>query len=324
MTTPIHLDGADFWLLRHESPDDQPWNFRAKALIVSLAPDTEPSQWGTHLLTEYPPTGPGEATISGTRVWGSGLAQVQERYRDRSIRTPTLLPGDYHPRIWRNGIKWAPQTPRKHQRLPTEATAGRRSGSIAVHRLLDQLAEVIDIVAPHPDNRRAHGPAMRQLLILACTEVEAAWRGVLDANLAPPRRRDRYTSKDYALLADPMRLREYQLLAARYPDEWGVIAPFQTWDVDMATQSLPWYDAYNAAKHNRERDAPLASLEMVMSAVAAAWLLLLAQYGDQSDDVRDVLFHRAGFEIASAPKWSPEELYFPPGGHGFNAKLIFP
>lgn len=314
---------ADHWLLCRDPGPHEPWITRPDALLIRSVPLREPTQWGTHALVEYGATGRGGCQITQELFRGDPLTRIKEKYPDRTIQAATLLPGEYHPRLWRNGIRWAEETPRSHQRLPTDAVSGRRSCAVAVHRLLDQLASVIDVVALHPTNRQAHGPAMRQLLILACTEVEAGWRGILSTNLAADDLRIRYDSKDYVRLADPMRLREYRVVTARYKDDWGVIAPFRDWSPGAPTESLPWYHAYNGAKHNREREAPLASLDMVVAAVAAAWVLLVAQYGDDSDDFRDIEFHRAGFELEAVPQWTANELYFPPDERGFHVKLLF-
>ena len=46
-------------------------------------------------------------------------------------------------------------------------------------------------------------------------------------------------------------LTEFEIILPLYP--WlDPIWPFRGWDASHPTQSLPWYDAYNAAKHDRE------------------------------------------------------------------------
>jgi len=181
---------------------------------------------------------------------------------------------------------------------------------VSVNRLLQQLSLVFETVEPASANADVFGPALRHLLIVACTEVEAAWRGILSANSYP--QAARLTTNDYVKLLAPMRLDEYALRLALYQDEWTeIVTPFATWDPTQATQSLTWYDAYNATKHDREGSRSRASLRAVIDAVAAAVILLAAQFGEDAPDVRAALNHMSGFELVAEPSWHATELYFP-------------
>ncbi len=202
----------------------------------------------------------------------------------------------------------------------------RRGTAVTVHRLLEQLARVFESIEPARANAGAFGPATRDVLFLACTEVEAAFRGVMVAN-GHRGGRDatyRFSMRDYVQLLAPMRLNEYRLRLALYQDEWiDEVSPFATWSTTAPTQSLNWYDAYNAAKHDREGARNRATLRAVVDAVAAAYLLLVAQFGKDSREVRHVLDHIAGFEFVSEPTWRHDELYFPADAAGFNAVQLF-
>src|SRR5690606_35226317 len=99
----------------------------------------------------------------------------------------------------------------------------------------------------------------RELLALACMEVEASLRAVLRAS-GSFSGRDRFNMNDYVRACEPLCLREFQVTLRRHPNV-GPLRPFQSWDIKQPTASLPWYDAYNATKHDRETALDRATLE---------------------------------------------------------------
>jgi hypothetical protein len=146
-----------------------------------------------------------------------------------------------------------------------------------------------------------YGHKPRQLLLVACMEVESALKSVLSCNCAAMPRNT--SMKDYAKLARPMRLSEWTVRLARSTERLD-LAPFAIWGVGTQ-QRLPWYRAYNTTKHGREEHLDEATLEHVLDAVAAVYVLLRAQFGV---DVDERLRHRP-FEVVCQPKWSAEEYY---------------
>lgn len=278
-------------------------------------------QYGPFAMRKYEPSGFGTLLRSIEHVDGNDEGFLARRFRHFTSREPTLLPGQYYPRIWRNGWTAAQDCPRNYDGYPHELAVARRAAAASVHRLLQQLSSVFETVEPTLANAQVFGPALRHLLILACTEVEAAWRGILVANryarsLVPDAR---LNTTDYVNLLTLMRLNEYELRLALYQDEWtDVVAPFSRWAPANPTRTLPWYDAYNAAKHDREQARARANLCAVIDAVAAAFILLTAQFGEDAPEVRAVLDHMSGFELVREPAWAADELYFPADEHGFE------
>ncbi|WP_440131086.1 hypothetical protein, partial [Klebsiella pneumoniae] len=84
----------------------------------------------------------------------------------------------------------------------------------------------------------------RNVLIIAATEVEAQWKGVLKAN-----GKNGKNTSNYVLLADALKLREFSIRLPFYP--WlDPIRPFDSWyHSETPTKKLPWYDDYQAVKH---------------------------------------------------------------------------
>lgn len=217
--------------------------------------------------------------------------------------------GEYHPRIWRGD-----ESPKPEE---TEQLAAAVTSIRMVRLLLAKLRDLFAYVEPARLNDPAFGIAQRELLILACTEVEAAWRSVLVANGAVPRRgADRWTTEDYVKLIDPHRLTEWSVTISVNP-AYGSITPFEAWDPDRPTASLCWYSAYNAVKHDRERNLEQATFGAVVNAMAAAFVMTVAQFG--SDHLGSVgLLNWEEFRIARLPKWSIDEAYVPPNRDPFS------
>jgi hypothetical protein len=146
-------------------------------------------------------------------------------------------------------------------------------------------------------------------LILACTEVEAAWRGILTANDPAARGRDRLNTADYVRLLHPLRLADWSVALKDYPDIPS-LRPFSTWNPQQPTGSLTWYDAYNQVKHDRERYISMANLGAVLEAMAAVFVLQCAQWGPLVFD-RFAYDRKSCFYVEAVPMFPLAELYIP-------------
>jgi hypothetical protein len=216
-----------------------------------------------------------------------------------------LHPGEFYPRIWR----WGAADGNRYVCVPRVSESKYLSSLIAsleqVESLFESLAVVFRVAHPTLGNLDTYGSAIRNLIILACTEVEAQWKGVLDANnYSKPG--DRLTTQDYCLLRPAMRLDEYKLELIRYPDLPG-IAPFRGWFCSTSTQSLPWYNAYNQVKHDREANFKDASLAHAIDAVAGCVVMLAAQFGERA--LRQYQLESM-FRFTNVPSWPPASWYF--------------
>ena len=115
---------------------------------------------------------------------------------------------------------------------------------------------------------------IRELLILACTECESLWTNYMrlagDMN-------HRLTTADYVKLKDKLFLSEYIVNFTNNPFEHS-FQPFKDGDEVNQTQSLPWYDGYNKAKHNITDCFSKASLENCIYAIAANIIMFCIRY----------------------------------------------
>lgn len=210
--------------------------------------------------------------------------------------------GQYFPRIWRSGKRYKDRDGRDWYPLPfIEELPEFQSFVIALQQievLFDDLTSVFRTVHPVPANSDAFGSRIRNLLILASTEVECQWRAVLEANVSQPPDQ-RLTTIEYVKLHRILALDQYRLSLIRYP-HYPDISPFVGWDSSNPTKSLPWYHAYNQVKHDREDAFKDAKLEHAISAVAACVILLAAQFGPHSLQRFDL---RNLFDFKTVPEW---------------------
>jgi hypothetical protein len=96
--------------------------------------------------------------------------------------------------------------------------------------------------------------------------------------------------------------------------------PFDDWDASAPTQTLRFYDAYNATKHDRVGAFARATLESAIEAAAALCILLVAQYGTEYLSADTTAF----FGLVSHPTWGPTERnYSPQGGAWIPRQFSF-
>ncbi len=214
---------------------------------------------------------------------------------DWCFKELSITPDHYHPRIARalpGGFDlWA--YPAETDR---EFIARGRDHLSAI---VEQLSGIFRVVEPGGSNAQAFGPSIMNLLIVACTEVEAQWKSVLHANGYAGS-----STKDYFKTCEALRLKEYSVLLAPYP--WlAPIQPFADWSSDRPSGSLAWYDAYNDVKHDRYTNYSKATLSHCISAVSAIAILLVAQFGATALTSE----HGRMFEFQSVPAARLEYTY---------------
>lgn len=176
---------------------------------------------------------------------------------------------------------------------------------IALMRQLDRICQTIH---PSPETLDTYGHDIRNLLILACTEVETNWRGILSKNGVSKRK---LTTNDYVQLSAAMRLPAYSVSFLQYP--WlSPLAPFTGWGTTGSpTKELRWYDAYNKVKHDRENQFRESTLRHALEAVTACFVMVAAQFGFTGLRRTEV---QSFFQLEGSPTWEPEETYIPTYG----------
>ena len=187
-----------------------------------------------------------------TRVFGA-----------QDIRPSIHVPGETVRGVWRPGLYFYDETLQGLGNTETEL----RMAEQALRLLLDRLDELFLYIEPDTHGLQAYSHKTRELLILACTELENIWKeymritGVATSGSV-------CTTNDYVRLLAPLFLDEYEITLRSY-SSIPPVQPFSTWSASAPTQSLPWYDAYNKTKHDRSTHFDLATLANCIASVAA-------------------------------------------------------
>ncbi len=247
-----------------------------------------------------------DVTSEGDALRGAGFE------RDGFHKTE-LGPGEFYPRMWRPPVptfnpgsspEWNPSAQQETGIADIIAI-----GRVQLTALTRQLGRICQTVQPEGKNLDAFGHDIRNLLILACTEAEAHWRGVLVAN---GETQDRYTTNGYVKLRAPMKLDEYAVMFPNYP--WlPAFKPYAGWDASNATASLKWYQSYNAVKHDREKQFKEAALRRVFEAISACVVMMAAQFGSD-EGLGQGSELRSFFHLSGIPDWPLSQYYIPPFG----------
>jgi hypothetical protein len=222
-----------------------------------------------------------------------------------------LGPGEFYPRMWRPSLPGLAVPGLSPEWNPSAQYETGIANIIAIARgqlttLVRQLERICQTVQPEGKNLDVYGHDIRNLLILACTEAEAHWRGVLVANGVPQKRSN---TKDYVKLREPMKLKDYAVVFPNYP--WlSDFKPFEEWNAADPTRSLKWYDAYHAVKHDRETKFEEATLRRVFEAVSACAIMMVSQFGFE-EGLGQGAELQSFFYFSNIPKWQFWEAYSP-------------
>lgn len=217
----------------------------------------------------------------------------------RSRKTSNYFSGEFHPRICRGDESPAPEEVGYRQQMI--------DSMLVCRQLIQQLKDIFYFIHPDKNHFGVFGHRQRELLLLACMEVETAWRSVLVENTTNIP--DRLNTTHYVNLLQPMRLNEWEVEFVTFP-QFGKISPFANWDTTRPTKSLAWYDAYNAVKHDRENELHRATVENVVSAIVGAYLMTISQFGISICANSTLAIN--DFRITKEPKWKLEEYYTRP------------
>jgi hypothetical protein len=212
----------------------------------------------------------------------------------------TLGPAEFYPRIARPNalatepMLWSPSV--------TSEKAFIASARNQLTLLVRRLEIICQTVQPSPQTLDVYGHEIRNLLILAATEAEMHWRGILSANRPSIQK---FNSNEYVKLIGPLKLRDYQVMFYDFPDLEPVL-PFAGWTKEDPTKSLAWFDAYHGVKHNREAEFSRGTLGRTFEAVSACVAMLVAQFGPTALNAE-----LSNFVELRAPAWPIGEMYLP-------------
>lgn len=175
--------------------------------------------------------------------------------------------------VWRPGIYFGNEA---LQGLGN-SEADQRSSEQALRLLVERLDELLLYIEPDAHGLAAYSHKTRELLILACTELENSWNYYMSLANAAPTNGNTFTTKDYVKLLKPLFLSEFEITMKPY-SAVPTMRPFDGWDPNNPTKSLNWYDAYNKTKHDRTTHFAEAKLSNCLTAVVANLIMFCVRF----------------------------------------------
>lgn len=206
--------------------------------------------------------------------------------------------GRYCKRINRNSPKLYDFSRREHSTIDEVRS---------FNNLTDSMNSIFNVIEPDTINEKAYGHKIRELLTIACTEVEYLLLQILKDNGCQS---NRFSTNDYVKALPVLKLNEYSVELKMHPS-MGSFSPFEAWDASNPTQSLSWYFAYNSAKHDRGGNFHFATLGATINAIAAVHILLEAQHGSKLFDKPMNSDYESCFQTINEPTWDCSEVFFP-------------
>lgn len=151
-----------------------------------------------------------------------------------------------------------------------------RSAEQALKILVQKLDEILLYIEPSSHGLTSFGHKMRELLILAATEVENHWKALMaKAGIISP---GPFSTNDYVKLCDKAHLKDFLIQLRRYQTV-APIKPFENWSSKNPTASLSWYQSYNKTKHDRDKHFDESTLQAAIDAVAANVVMHCVRFG---------------------------------------------
>ena len=205
---------------------------------------------------------------------GTFIDWIKNRFGAANVQEMNLDVGNTIEGVWRPSLIYWDDIDKGINITPAEL----RSQEQALRVLIEKLDEILLFIEPSTDGLESYSHKNRELLILACTEVENQWRVLLNKAQCLPINGNAFSTQDYVKLLPVSFIGEYQISLKNYS---GFVPskPFYGWDASNPTKSLPWYDAYNRTKHDRDTHFQDAKLKYAIDAVAANIIMYCTRFG---------------------------------------------
>lgn len=133
------------------------------------------------------------------------------------------------------------------------------------------LLALFDYVEPSDVNLPTYSYRIHELLTRTCIEVEANFKAILTENGCA----QAYDMRDYVKCEASHFLSQYELRFPVWQGTGHTTRPFLPW---ASAAPLPWYQAYNHAKHSRHGNFQEANFGNLLDAFSGLVALLSAQF----------------------------------------------
>ncbi len=197
----------------------------------------------------------------------------------------------------------------------------------ALTLIQNDLLSIFEYLEPGDECRMAYSYRIHALLMRACIEIEANFKAILTENTYSPPTKRSLNMTDYRKVDATHHLSSYEVMLPIWNGENKLFKPFEPWKPgrggpSIPGLSLPWYQAYNASKHDRHNEFKKANLENLVMAVAGLLILDTSQFRDQDFSAGSTSLLVSGydyhpleaatgslFRIKYPDDWTDEELY---------------
>ncbi|WP_010520246.1 hypothetical protein [Aquimarina agarivorans] len=232
---------------------------------------------------------------------------VIKTFGAENIESSNVKIGETTKRVWRPGLL----DYSKMQVSLNNSEIELRDSMQSLRVLLNKLDELFLYIEPQGNGINSYSYKTRELLILACTEVENSWTNYFKFSGIQPSGRN-YNTNDYVKLSEPLFLKEYKINLKVKSDIQSII-PFSNWNSQNPTTSLDWYDAYNKTKHDRETHFNKSTLENCIRAISANIVMFCVRFSPyplwHSNDSTSAVFNNLfNIELINP---NPKSFYFP-------------
>ena len=165
-----------------------------------------------------------------------------------------------------------------HEKFAIDAWHYKRAFQI----IDSELAEIFNYIEPAFQNLDSFSYKISGLLTKICIEIEANFKAILAENaysVAP----SKLNMAHYCKVEKSHCLSNYWIKFAVWQGQDIIFQPFCSWGPAQKIKSPEWYQAYNAAKHDRHSQfASAATLRNMLEAYCALSLLMWTQFFDVS------------------------------------------
>jgi hypothetical protein len=154
--------------------------------------------------------------------------------------------------------------------------------------ILNDLQSIFEYLEPSDECRGAYSYRIHALLMRTCIEVEANFKAILEENTFTPPQHGLLNMIHYRKVDATHHLSSYEVMLPIWNGTSPILKPFgpwRSWRGRCMPQgekiSLPWYQAYNASKHDRQDEFKKANFGTLVDAVAGLLVLISSQFRDR-------------------------------------------
>jgi hypothetical protein len=140
----------------------------------------------------------------------------------------------------------------------------------AFHLLVQDFLRVCEFLEPVDAHLQVFSHRLYELLLRASTEFESLSREILEAHGLDPTSNMNVTH--FVAIAPILDLPRQRAIASFWRPEATTLSPFECWTPEHV--GLPWYQSYNAVKHNRNAEFARANLRNARDAICGVFIIM--------------------------------------------------